>query len=189
MKEEHFLLMELKRGNKEAFSLLFRRYYKDLVLFSGHFLHDKACCEDIVQTVFLKLWADRENYEIQTSLKSFLLRAVQNSCLDEIRHQQVVREHESYTEIFGNAGDIDTENYILYSDLHEHLEEALDKLPETYREAFDMNRFEGLKYKDIAERLHVSERTVEVRIGKAIRLLREDLQEFFIFLVALLLCK
>lgn len=187
MNEEHYLLDELKRGNKEAFTLLFRRYYKDLVLFGGNFLRDKVRCEDIVQAIFLKLWSDREKLEVETSLKSYLLRSVQNSCLDEIRHSQVVHEHESYAAAFDVSDNLDTENYILYSDLKDQLDVALSKLPKVCREAFEMNRFEGLKYKEIAQCLNVSERTVEVRIGKAIGLLRGHLKEFFVVLLIVLL--
>jgi len=187
MKEEHYLLEELRQSNREAFSLLFQKYYKDLVLFGGNFLHDKVRCEDIVQTVFLKLWTDRETLGIEISLKSFLLRSVRNGCLDELRHQQVVREYESYSEIFGDMDNLDTEQYILYSDLETHLNDSLDKLPAVCREAFEMNRFNGLKYKEIAQKLEVSERTVEVRIGKAIGLLRFHLKEFFVTIIVLLL--
>jgi RNA polymerase sigma-70 factor (ECF subfamily) len=185
MNYEHDLLIELKRGNKEAFTLLFRKYYKDLVLFGGNILHDQVRCEDIVQNIFLKLWADRENIIIEKSLKSFLLRSVQNSCLDELRHKQVIRDHELFTQTFDYFDNLDTENYILYSDLEDKLEVAMSKLPDTYREAFRMNRFEGLKYKEIAKQLKVSERTVEVRVSKALGLLREYLKEFFIAVVAL----
>lgn len=183
--EEHYLLAGLKQGNKEIFSFLFTAYYKDLVLFGGSFIPDRMVCEDIVQSVFLRLWNDRDTLEIETSLKSYLLKAVRNRCLDELRHRDVVREHETYILSNSVLDDIDTENYILYSDLHEHLDEALHKLPEPYRAAFEMNRFEGLKYKEIALRLNVSERTVEVRIGKALELLREYLKEFFLWILLL----
>jgi RNA polymerase sigma-70 factor (ECF subfamily) len=186
MIEESYLLIELKSGNKEAFSLLFRKYYMDMVLFGGNYLHDRERCEDIVQNVFFKLWSDKEKLEITTSLKSFLMKSVKNGCLDELRHRQVIREYESYSEIFGDMDDLQTEKYILYSDLHDHLDEALKKLPEVCRIAFEMNRFEGLKYKEIAQQLEVSERTVEVRIGKAIGLLRKYLKDFFILLFILL---
>lgn len=178
--EEQDLLIELRQGNKKAYSLLFNKYYKDLVLFGGNFLPDKAVCEDIVQNVLLKLWNNREELFIETSLKSFLLKSVRNSCLDEIKHKVVVREHESYAINFEPTDDLDTENYVLYSDLQAHLSEALNKLPAVCREAFEMNRLEGLKYKEIAQQLNVSERTVEVRIGKALGLLRRYLKEFFV---------
>lgn len=179
MLEERNLIIGLKEGDKAAFSLLFRAYYKDLVLFGGHFLPgDKPACEDVVQSVFLKLWNDRKVIAIETSLKSYLLKAVRNGCLDEIRHQDIVRDHEAYTQATRPDNDIDTENYILYSDLQHHLQAALKKIPAPCREAFEMNRFEGLKYREIAEKLQVSERTVEVRIAKAIELLKRYMKEF-----------
>ncbi|MDD5184185.1 MAG: RNA polymerase sigma-70 factor [Paludibacter sp.] len=188
MIEEQYLLRELKQGNKEAFSMLFRKYYLDMVLFGGNYLRDKDRCEDIVQNVLFKLWSEREELEINTSLKSFLLKSVKNGCLDELRHQQVIRIHESYSGVFGDIDDSQTENYILYTDLHDHLDIALKKLPEVCRVAFELNRFEGLKYKEIAQQLEVSERTVEVRIGKAIGLLRKYLKDFFILVFILLKC-
>ena len=178
--EEQLLLVELRRGNKEVFSLLFTAYYKDIVMFAGCYLHEKTICEDVAQSVFLKLWNDRENLFIETSFKSYLLTAVRNSCLDEIRHRYVVREHEDTVLSYAELDDVDTENYILYSDLYTHLKDALEKLPPVYREAFGMSRFEQLKYKEIATRLQVSERTVEVRISKALELLRHHLKDFFV---------
>lgn len=189
MSEEKKILEELKAGQEKAFTFLFKKYYKDLVLFSSNFLHDKLRCEDIVQNVFFKLWNDRETLEIQSSLKSYLLRSVQNACLDDIRHNQIVREHQQFTYYYGNEGSLDTENYILFSDLQNAIDDAIMKLPEQFREAFQMNRNEGLKYREIAQKLNVSERTVEVRIGKALSILREYLSDFFIFIISILLIK
>jgi RNA polymerase sigma-70 factor, ECF subfamily len=186
MKEEKDLLEDLRRGNREAFSALFDKYYRDLVLFAGHFIHDKNRCEDIVQGVFLKVWASREQLAILSSLKSFLLKSVQNSCLDELRHLKVVREHELYAEAFYRFDSMETEQYVLYSDLKGQLEKALDQLPLVCRQVFRMNRFEGLKYREIAQQLDVSERTIEVRMGKALHLLRTYLDGFFAILLALL---
>lgn len=176
--QENFLLSALRQDNKEAFSLLFQKYYTDLVLFCGNFVRDKSSCEDIVQSIFLKLWNDRKNIRIETSLKSYLLRAVRNSCFDEFRHLEIVRQYESDPD-HSVLDNYDTENYILYSDLSAHLQQALDQLPAAYREAFEMNRFEGLKYREIAVRLNVSERTVEVRVGKALEMLRKLLKDFY----------
>ena len=112
--EEQFLLVELRRGNKNAFSHLFMAYYKDLVMFAGSYLGERNISEDVVQSVFLKVWNDRESLIIETSFKSYLLASVRNSCLDEIRHRYVVREHESIILSHLELDDIDTENYILY---------------------------------------------------------------------------
>lgn len=182
--QEYFVLSALKQDSKEAFSLLFQTYYTDLVLFGGNFLKDKTSCEDIVQSIFLKLWNDRKSIQIETSLKSYLLKAVRNSCLDEFRHLEIVRQYESGYENT-TLDSYDTENYVLYSDLHDHLYRALDQVPELYREAFELNRFEGLKYREIAQKLNVSERTVEVRVSKTLELLRKYLKDFFLLLLSI----
>lgn len=182
--QEYFVLSALKQDSKEAFSLLFQTYYTDLVLFGGNFLKDRTSCEDIVQSIFLKLWNDRKSIQIETSLKSYLLKAVRNSCLDEFRHLEIVRQYESGYENT-TLDSYDTENYVLYSDLHDHLYRALDQVPELYREAFELNRFEGLKYREIAQKLNVSERTVEVRVSKTLELLRKYLKDFFLLLLSI----
>ena len=181
--EEQYLIAGLRQGDSIAFSFLFKTFYKDLVLFGGTFLQDRVACEDIVQSVFMRLWNDRQTISIEKSVKSYLLKAVRNSCLDEIRHRHIIKEHESYVLSNNILDDMDTERYILYSNLQEHFQEALQALPEPYRVAFEMNRLENLKYKEIAEKLNVSERTVEVRIGKALELLRIELKEFFMLFI------
>lgn len=136
-----------------------------------------------MQSVFLKVWNDRENLYIKTSFKSYLLTSVRNACLDELRHRNIVREHCEAILSTAELGDIDTDNYVLYSDLKKHLDEALHNMPPVIREAFEMSRFKQLKYKDIAKQLKVSERTVEVRIGKALEFLRHQLKDFIMLLL------
>lgn len=181
MLDERYLIAGLKDGNREAFSLLFNAYYKDMVLFGGNFLPgDRAACEDVVQSVFLKLWNEHRRTVVETSLKPYLLKAVRNGCLDELRHRNIVHEYEA-AQASCLADEPDTENCILYSDLQRHLQIALEKIPPLFRETFEMNRFDGLKYREIAERLQVSERTVEVRIAKAIDLLKKYMKEFLTY--------
>ena len=159
-------------------------------MFGGHFLNDKEGCEDIVQSIFLKIWSDKEEIEITSSFKSFLLQSVKNRCLDSIRHQQIIRQHESHSERFALFFDnLDTENYVLHSDLVQNLEASLNKLSSDQQSAFRMNRFEGLRYKDIAIKLSISEREVVALISKTLRMLRQDLKEFLITIIMLLFVK
>lgn len=183
---ESQLLARLKEDCHESYSILFSKYYKNLVLFAGTIIQDKTVCEDIVQNIFLKLWNDRKELIIETSLKSYLLRSVRNSCLDQLRHKKIV---ESYAlKFFLSFDDFDsTENYVFYSDLQQHLKDAISNLPEKQRETFIMSRFKDMKYKEIAETLNISERAVEDRISKALAQLRINLKDFLIILFLLLL--
>jgi RNA polymerase sigma-70 factor (ECF subfamily) len=114
-------------------------------------------------------------------LKAYLLRSVRNACLDELRHQTVIHVHEAYAAVTENLlNDVDTEHYILYSELQKYFHKALRQMPEACREAFMLSRDEGLRYHEIAERLHVSVRTIEVRMSKALEMLRVHLKEFFL---------
>lgn len=86
---EQNLLLKLSQGSSRAFAELFHYYYKDLVLFAGSYVKNITESEDIVQEVFIKLWTGRKDASKISSLKAFLLKSVQNSCLDELRHQML----------------------------------------------------------------------------------------------------
>ena len=181
MYDEQLLIKLLKQGNEKAFTSLFRQYYKDLVMFAGNFLPEKQVCEDIVQSVFVNIWEKRTNMDINVTLRSFLLRSVKNSCLDELRHRKVVMEHENSMDPLENDRDLSTEQQLLYSELISHLNKALRQLPEKQREVFEMSRIQGNKYKYIAVKLNISERTVEDRMAKTILALRKYLKDFLAF--------
>lgn len=180
MQNERETLSLLKTGSKEAFSKLFRHYYKDLVLFAGTFIPNKSVCEDIIQTVFFKIWQQHETLNIKTSFKSFLTTSVRNACLDEIRHSKIKNNYTDSFEFLGTTHSFSTQEYILYSDLQKHLTNAIENLPEECKETFKLNKLQGLKYREIAQELNVSERTVEVRIGKSLKLLKAYLKDFLI---------
>jgi RNA polymerase sigma-70 factor (family 1) len=175
---EQFLIEKLKSGDPDSFSNVFSTYYKDLVFFAFSFTHELSCAEDIVQDTFVKLWEDHEKLNVTVSLKSILLKTIQNKCIDWHRHKKIVNNHSTY--IINNSPlyEYDTDNYILRSEMEGRIEKVIANLPEKFKEAFEMNRFEGLKYQEIAAKLNVSVRTVEVRISKALAVLREALFDF-----------
>ena len=175
---EKLLIEKLKAGDPDSFSDLFFAYYNDLVFFAYTYTHELAVAEDLVQDTFVKLWEDRENLNVTISLKSILLKTIQNKCIDLYRHKKIVDEHSTYTIDNSPLYEYNTQNYILRSELEGRIENAIANLPEKYKVAFEMSRFEGLKYQEIAINLNVSLRTVEERISKALKLLRENLIDF-----------
>lgn len=176
---ELLLIEKLKSGDPGSFSDIFNAYYKDLVFFAYSFTHDLSSAEDIVQDTFIKLWEDHEKLIVTVSLKSILLKTVQNKCIDWHRHRKIVNNSSTYIIDNSPLYEYDTDNYILRSELEGMIEKAIENLPEKFKEAFEMNRFEGLKYQEIATKLNVSNRTIEVRISKALELLRKSLIDFF----------
>jgi RNA polymerase sigma-70 factor (ECF subfamily) len=178
--DEKTLLKRFQEGDRGAFSFLFTRYYADLVNFARAFTKDVDAAEEIIQDIFTKLWGNRHSLTINSSLKSFLLRWVQNRCIDWVRHMDI---HDSYRNTLLSAPllvENDTDHYVLYSELQVKLNDALRQMPDEISDAFRMNRFEGMTYREIADRQGISVRSVEVRIGKALQFLREKLKEFLV---------
>ncbi|WP_430816604.1 RNA polymerase sigma-70 factor [Carboxylicivirga sp. RSCT41] len=165
------LLRKIKAGDETAFELVFKNYYPHLVLLAQKYLGDKDLSESIVQSVFVKMWEKRREIEIR-SLKGFLVVAVRNRCTNELKHQQVVREYEKIS---------DTKEEAVWMTFNENvylqkINNVIDELPEQRRRIFKMSRMDGLKYREIAEKLNISPKTVEVQMGKALKYLREQLQ-------------
>ncbi|MBN2482483.1 MAG: RNA polymerase sigma-70 factor [Bacteroidales bacterium] len=175
---EKSLLERIKVGDKAAFSVVFVAYYSNLVMFAITFIREKQTSEEIVQDVFVKLWDNREILEIKSSLKSFLMKSVQNKCIDCIRHQKIRNRYSenilNNPKLFEN----ETESYMLYSELERHIDIVLQRLPDKINQAYSLNRFDGMTYQEIADKLKVSVRTIEVRVSKALNFLRANLKDY-----------
>jgi len=180
---ERILIEKLKNSDKSAFTVIFTAYYHDLVRFSFSFTKNSDESEEIVQEAFIKLWEDRNSLIIHNSLKSFLLKSVQNRSIDWLRHSNIRNKYVSVVLDNPILTENDTENYVFYSELESNFNLAMKKVPIEYSEVFRMSRIEALGYQEIAQKLGVSVRTVEVRIGKALCLLREELKDFMILVI------
>ena len=142
--------------------------------------------EEIVQEVFVRLWEIHVLIEISISLRSDLLKLVQNKCIDLYRHNKIKQTHNNFILKSSSQFEFDTDNYILYSELKEQLLDALERMPKPISEVFRMNRFKGLKYHEIADIMGVSVRTIEVRIGKTLYFLRNSLKDYFAIIIVYL---
>jgi len=168
--QDELLLRKIKAGDERAFELVFKNYYPHLVLLAQKYLGDRDLSESAVQSVFVKMWETRDKVEIR-SLKGFLVVAVRNRCTNELKHRQVVREYEKEHEQPETAWMTFNENVYL-----QRINNVIDELPEQRKRIFKMSRMDGLKYREIAEKLNISPKTVEVQMGKALKYLREQLQ-------------
>lgn len=176
---EKILVSKIKTGDYAAFECIFNAYYRDLIMFASKFTHDIGTAEEIVQDIFVKLWEEHESVKVNSSFKSYLLKTVQNKCIDWYRHRKIIEKHNASIMMTSSQLTYDTDSYLLHSELQEQIDDALGKLPEEISEVFRMNRYQGLKYHEIADLLGVSVRTIEVRIGKALHMLRNILREYF----------
>ena len=177
------LSVKIRNGDRAAFELLFHAMYGQLCAYAVRFLNDQDDAEEIVQEVFVRVWQKREQIDINYSIKSYLYQSVRNASLNHIKHDRVVREHEQYELSMGNVKD--ESDTLVTSELEMRIHDAIEALPEERRRIFIMSRDEGLKYKEIAEKLNISVKTVENQIGRALKSLRAELSDYFVWLIIL----
>jgi RNA polymerase sigma-70 factor (ECF subfamily) len=175
---ENISFSALKNGSTAAFDLCFEVYFTGLCTFANKLVRDPNVAQDIVQELFVNLWIQREQLEIHTSLKSFLFQSVKNNCLDHIKHSKVAQAF-AFRYINENAEEYEN----IYSDYtQKEIQKALDiavaKLPKQCKTAFLMSRFEYKSYKEIAEEMDLSVKTIENHIGRALHIIRLELKEF-----------
>lgn len=167
----------IKEGDIAAFETVFREYYAPLTQYVSGILKDREAAEEVVQDFFYLYWNNREKMEIKTSLKSYLYQSVRNKALKLIRHENVKQKYASHTMEVANSLQEEKNPYEM-KELQMLVSEVLARLPERCSQIFCMNRFEGLKYKEIAEQLSVSIKTVEANMSKALIEFRKALVHY-----------
>ncbi|MEB2785653.1 RNA polymerase sigma-70 factor [Algoriphagus persicinus] len=176
--------------DEQSFEAVFKTYFKALHAYAMAILKESEAAEEIVQSVFLKLWEKRDSIEINSSIKAYLYRAVYHDSLNYINHQKVKRkhwDHAHYEMTQGKPELVGEQIKGQENELYERFHVALEKLPEKCRMVFNLSRFEELKYQEIANRLDLSIKTVEAHMGKALKTLRVELAEFLPLLLMLLI--
>lgn len=183
--QEADIVLAIQQGSEPAYEQVFRLYYERLCNYANTLVRDMDEAEEVVQSMFLKLWEKREALDINSSLKSYLYRAVHNTCLNRVKHEQVKREYasqnaEQLQQNFSYASDL-----AIHNELEGRIAEAIESLPEQCRAVFKLSRFEEFKYSEIAEHLGISVKTVENQMGKALRVLRTQLADYLAVLLVL----
>ncbi len=180
------LLETLKAGDITAFEMLFRSYYQPLCNYAYTFVQDRDEAEEIVQTTFLAVWERKEALEIRTAVKPYLYAMVRNACLNVLKHEKVKKQHAVVQMAVGERSVESVARTVMASELETKIYEAMDTLPEQCRLVFKLSRFEELKYSEIAEQLNISVKTVENHMGKALRIMREQLRDYLPLLIVIM---
>lgn len=134
--------------------------------------------EDVVQEILIKLWNNRETISFDKSQQSYLYRAVRNGCLNVLKHVDIREEYKLANERNILLEEASFTDETIVSELEMKIRLAIDQLPMERRRVFILSRYDGLKYKEIAEHLNISQKTVENQMGKALKFLRTELREY-----------
>lgn len=176
------LIPFLRQGEKKAFEEIYTDFFGVMYHLSLEYLHNEKVSEEIVQDSFMKLWEIRETINDQFNIRNFLYTITKNNCLNYLRNQKIALKHIEnikYLEMQFNYEALEKlGNYSEFEELRQLIDRAIEALPDDLRETFLLSRFEELHYKEIAEKLSVSIKTVEARITKTLRILRQDLKDY-----------
>lgn len=174
---DYIVQKRIQEGNIKEFEVLFKRYYEPLCRYSESILKDTDVAEEVVQEFFYSYWKNREAISIQLSLNAYLYKSIKNNSLAYLRRQQVRKDYATRS----MSQDIDPltpEDNMEEDEINKLIDETLNQLPERCSKVFQMSRFEGKKYQEIAEILAISIKTVEADMGKALTLFREKLKHY-----------
>lgn len=166
--------------------MLFRTYYQPLCHYAFTFLQDKEDAEEIVQSTFLLVWEKRETLSIRTSVRPYLYAMVRNACLNVIKHEKIKQKYAGEEMALADRSHDSVAHTIASNELEHRIKMAMEELPEQCRMVFKLSRFEELKYAEIAEQLSISIKTVENHMGKALKIMREQLKDYLPLIIVLL---
>jgi len=169
------LVERLQKGDVEAFDLIYEKYSGKLYTFSLKYLKSKDEAEELVQSVFLKLWENYKNLRKESSFKSYLFTIAYNEICNLFRKRNYLQKFVNDTLYESSQASSETENNIDYKSVLEQVQQIIDKLPDRQRIIFMKSRNEGKSSKEIAEELGLSAGTVDNYISEALKFIRNQL--------------
>jgi len=188
--------MQKPRTNTNDFEDLFDEIYTSFLhkvqFYANSYLHDTEAAKNVTQEVFVYIWENRDIIDFERDPLPYILVLARNRCLNFLRRNKVERRFQE----FSKSKDKESLNYLtlldssekLYSrDVENILNSAMSKMSESVRATFYLNRFENMKYKEIAEKQGISVKTVEFRIMSALKILRVKFKDYLKLFLGLLL--
>lgn len=182
------LLSLLNSGDQRAFEAIYDCFAERLYRYVYSRIRVKETSEEIVQEIFVSLWVRRESLKISTSLDSYLFGVAKHKILSHIRSEGVRKKYAADFVLFAAERiDNSSEELLELKDLQHTIDERISELPEKCQTAFRMSRMEHEPIQHIAERMNISNRTVENYISQALKHLRTSLGEFLAAMIVLFL--
>jgi RNA polymerase sigma-70 factor, ECF subfamily len=174
----------LRQGDKGEFEKIFYEFFDLLFAIGYQYTKNQQVAEEMAQDAFLGLWETRLSLNPDSNIRNWLYTVTKNKCLNHLRDEQIaarhlnaVRAHEARyaEESLNSLGGTWAES----RELQARIGDAIAQLPPDLRAVFEMNRFEGMTYSDIASKLNLSEKAIEARMSKALHILRKELKDYF----------
>lgn len=172
------IIRPIAPAGEYSFEELFKTHFRGLHAYAFTIVKDSATAEEIVQNMFCRIWEKKEQLSIQTSVKAYLYKAVYHDSLNHLKHRQVRLAYVQQATKQPEQTVQNTSDKVMTGELSERIRKAMNELPEQCRTIFQLSRFEGMKYQEIANAMGLSVKTIENQMGKALKLMRLKLAEF-----------
>jgi RNA polymerase sigma-70 factor (ECF subfamily) len=188
MFDETIMLKKMRDGDDSALEFFMRHYMELLYYRALAIVHDKMVAEDVVQEVFIRFWDQRGELQDASVVPAYLTRLVQNACLNHLEYNSIRRRYaENYRKWHAQEDECPGWDEEEVEKLRRRLHDFIQTLPEKCREIFVLACVEGVRYHEVAERLHVSVNTVKTQVKSAYAKLRKNFgatdQELIIILL------
>lgn len=174
---DYEFIEKLHEGDVEAFDQVYKRYAEKLYAFSLKYLKSKEEAEELVQSVFLKVWENQKKLKKETSFKSYLFTIAYNEICNIFRRRKYQHNFFSTIDIEGTEASEETEEQIDFVFVKEQVDQIIAQLPEKYRKVFMKSRKEGKSTKVISDELNLSKGTVDNYISESIKFIRTNLDD------------
>lgn len=181
--DDKILVSQLKQGDKKAFEQIFKKYSERIYYFSIKYLKLKEDAEEITQEVFVRLWNRRFDLKTELSFSSYLFMIAKNAVIDMLRKRQKESVFNEDINSGVESSSHDDSKSIEYNELHEIIQNSIQELPQKRRQIYLLSRDEGLTYKQIAEKLNISIKTVESHMRLALQQLKKSVGENYELIV------
>ena len=180
------IVTRIQEGDEDAFDTLFLEYYKRLCRFAWRYVKSEAIAEEIVQDFFMYLWENRASWEPMGTVRGYLYKSIKHRALDHVKHQNVVNKYKEELVEKKSYSKIKFEDKKHRELIKKKIKKAIENLPNRGKMVFKLHRHDGLTYKEIAQVMDISVKTVENHMGRVLKILREDLSHLFPMLIFLL---
>jgi RNA polymerase sigma-70 factor (ECF subfamily) len=167
--------------------MLFRSHFSGMCFFAQKYVKDFETSKEIVQDAFINLWEKRETIDMSRSVKSYLTTVIHNKCTNYLRDNRKFDPYILNIENLLEVPEYDGADSMVENELKLKIDLSIAELPEKCREIFVLNRYENLKYQEIADKLQISVKTVETQMSKALQHMRVRLAEYITVIMALII--
>jgi RNA polymerase sigma-70 factor (ECF subfamily) len=176
--EEELIWKQIQKKDSRTFESYYKMHYKNFFMMAFKYLKNTELSEEIVNDVFMKIWEDGDKISIDSSLKSYIYRAIINRSLNEIQKNK--KDFNLAVDLFHTQDESYELKEIEENELSIKLYKAIDLLPEQCKKVFQLSRFEELKQQEIADRMGISIKTVKNHITHALKTLSKSLDGFVV---------